>query len=251
MWSIYLKEIKSFLSSLAGYVVLLVFLVATGLLLWVLPDTNILPNANILDYGYASLEQFFAIAPVVLMFLIPAITMKTFSDEYKSGTIEWLMTKPLSTFQILMGKYWASFTLAIIGLIPTLIYLISINWLAIEGGALDFGGITGSYLALMFLVASFTAVGVFASSLTDNQIVSFLVALVLCFVLYSGFEGLSRVSAFSGKSDYFIELLGLDYHYTSMSKGVLAFKDLIYFVSIIALFIYLTYFAIAQKQAKT
>src|SRR5690606_37015543 len=123
------------------YVVLLLFLVATGLLLWVLPETNILPNANILDYGYASMEQFFAVAPLVLMFLIPALTMRSFSDEYKSGAIEWLFTKPLSTTEIILGKYFAALTLALIALVPTLIYLISINWLAISDGALDFGGI--------------------------------------------------------------------------------------------------------------
>lgn len=251
MWSIYTKEIRSFLSSLAGYVVLLVFLIATGLLLWVLPETNILPNANILDYGYASLEQFFAIAPVVLMFLIPAITMKMFADEYKSGTIEWLMTKPLSSFQILTGKYWAAFTLAIIGLVPTLIYLFSINWLAIEGGALDAGGITGSYIALILLVGCFTSIGIFASSLTDNQIVSFLIALVLCFGLYSGFEGLSRIPAFRGNSDYILELLGVDYHYTSMSKGVLDSRDIIYFLSVITLFISLTYYTVENKRSKS
>lgn len=251
MWSIYSKEIKSFLSSLAGYVVLLVFLIATGLLLWVLPDTNILPNANILDYGYASLEQFFSVAPIVLLFLIPAITMKTFSDEYKAGTIEWLMTKPLSIFQIILGKYWAAFTLALIGLIPTLIYLVSINWLAIEGGALDGGGIIGSYIALLFLVACFTAIGVFASSLTDNQIVSFLLSFVLCFGLYSGFEGLSRVPAFRGNSDYILELLGLDCHYTQMSKGVLSTQDVVYFISVMALFLFLTYYTVAQRRAKS
>lgn len=251
MWSIYTKEIKSFLGSLAGYVVLLVFLIATGLLLWVLPDTNILPNANILDYGYASLEQFFAVAPIVLMFLIPAITMKMFADEYKSGTIEWLMTKPLSSFQVLMGKYWAAFSLAIIGLIPTLIYLFSINWLAIEGGALDAGGITGSYLALVMLVGCFTAIGIFASSLTDNQIVSFLIAFVLCYALYSGFEGLSRIAAFRGNSDYILELLGVDYHYSSMSKGVVDTRDVVYFLSVIVLFVYLSYFSIEHKRARS
>lgn len=249
MWSIYTKEIRSFFGSLGGYVVLLVFLIATGLLLWVLPDTNILPNANILDYGYASLEQFFAVAPIVLMFLVPAITMKIFSEEYKTGTIEWLMTKPLTTVQIILGKYWAALTLAIIGLIPTLVYLVSINWLAIEGGALDFGGILGSYIALILLVACFTAVGILASSLTDNQIVSFLIALVLCFSLYSGFEGLSRIAVFRGNNDYILELLGLDFHYTQMSKGVLDIKDVVYFLSVIVLFIYLTYFTVARKKS--
>jgi len=250
MKSIYLKELKSFLSSLAGYVVLLVFLIATGLLLWVMPDTNILPNANILDYGYASLEQFFAIAPIVLLFLIPAITMKSFADEYKSGTIEWLMTKPLDMKQIIFGKYFAAVTLAIIGLIPTLIYLYSVNYLAIEGGAIDFGGVLGSYLGLILLTACFTSIGLFCSSLTDNQIVSFLAALALSFALYSGFEGLSRISAFRGGADYYLELLGIDYHYTSMSRGVLDTRDLVYFLSVIVLFLALTRYNLLRKRAK-
>lgn len=251
MKSIYLKEVNSFFSSLAGYVVLLVFIVVTGLLLWVLSDTNILNNANILDYGYASMEQFFAVAPIVLLFLIPAITMKSFSEEYKSGTIEWLLTKPTSTTQILMGKFWAVLTIAIIALLPTVIYLISINWLAIDGGALDVGGIVGSYIALIFLVACFCAIGVFSSSLTDNPIVSFLIALVLCAALYSGFEGLSRIPAFRGNSDYFLELLGMDYHYTSMSKGLLDTRDMVYFLSVIVLFHFLTYYSIEYKRAKS
>lgn len=249
MKSIYLKEIKSFLSSLAGYVVLLVFLIATGLLLWVLPDTNILPNANILDYGYASLEQFFAVAPIVLLFLIPAITMRAFADEYKTGTIEWLFTKPLSPNAIILGKYWAAFTLAVIALIPTVTYLFSINYLAIEGGALDSGGILGSYLALLLLTASFTAIGIFASSLTDNQIISFLLAFIMSFAIYSGFEGISRIQAFAGGADYYLAMVGLDYHYTNMSKGVVTLQDAIYFISIIILFLALTTFTIKRKRA--
>lgn len=248
MLSIYLKEIKSFLSSLAGYVVLLVFLIATGLLLWVLPATNILPNANILDYGYASLEQFFAVAPIVLLFLIPAITMKSFSEEYKTGTFEWLLTKPLLSKQLVIGKYLAALTLAVIALIPTLIYLFSIHWLAIENSSLDTGGIIGSYIGLLFLTASFTAIGTFCSSLTDNQIVSFLLSLIACFAIYSGFEGISRIKAFAGGADYYLEMIGLDYHYSNMSKGVLDSRDLIYFVGIIVLFLASTNFTLQRKR---
>jgi ABC-2 type transport system permease protein len=251
MNSIYLKELKSFFSSLAGYVVLLVFIIITGLLLWVLSDTNILNNANILDYGYASMEQFFAAAPIVLLFLIPAITMKTFADEYKGGTIEWLFTKPLKMHHILLGKYFAVLSIAIIALIPTLIYLVSINWLAVDGGALDFGGILGSYIGLLLLVATFCSIGIFSSSLTDNQIVSFLIALVLSATLYSGFEGLSRIPAFRGNSDYILELIGMDYHYTNLSRGVIDTRDIVYFISAIVLFNFLTYFSIEYKRAKS
>lgn len=248
MLSIYLKEIKSFLSSLAGYVVLLVFLLATGLLLWVLPETNILPNANILDYGYASMEQFFAVAPIVLIFLIPAITMKSFSEEYKTGTFDWLLTKPLRLEQLVIGKYLASVTLALIALIPTLLYLFTIHWLAIENSSLDTGGIIGSYISLLFLTASFTAIGTFCSSLTDNQIISFLIALIVCFAIYSGFEGISRIKAFSGGADYYLEMLGMDYHYSNMSRGIIDTRNVIYFLGIIILFIAATNFTLQRKR---
>jgi ABC-2 type transport system permease protein len=244
MRSIYFKELKTFLSSIAGYVVLLVFLVASGLFLWVLPDTNIL------DYGYASMEQFFNIAPWLLLFLIPAVTMRSFSDEFRGGTIEWLSTKPLSSRQIIFGKFLAALTLVAIALLPTLLYVISINYLAMDDAALDAGGIVGSYIGLLFLAAAFTAIGVFCSSLTDNQIVSFLAALFLSFLLYSGFEALSRVPAFRGGADYYLGMIGVDYHYNSISRGVIDTRDVLYFFSLVALFIALTQFVLQRKRAK-
>lgn len=248
MRSLYFKEIKTFFSSLVGYVVLLLFVIATGLLLWVLPETNILPNANILDYGYASMEQFFAVAPIVLTFLIPALTMRSFADEYKTGAIEWLFTKPLKLREIILGKYLAALTLAVIALIPTLIYLISLNWLAITAGSLDFGGIMGSYIGLFLLTATFVAIGIFSSSVTDSQIVSFLMALALNFVLYSGFEGLSRIKSFRGGADYYLELMGLDYHYTNISRGVIDTRDVVYFLSLIFLFLVLNRYCLIRKK---
>ncbi|WP_118973568.1 gliding motility-associated ABC transporter permease subunit GldF [Taibaiella koreensis] len=243
MLSIYFKELRSFFSSIAGYVVLLVFLTACGVFLWVLTDTSI-P-----DYGYASMDQFFSIAPWLLLFLIPAITMRSFADEYRGGTIEWLSTKPISPSQIIFGKFLASFTLVCIALLPTLIYVFSIHYLAMDDAALDAGGITGSYIGLLFLVATFTAIGIFGSTLTDNQVVSFLVALFLCFLLYFGFEALSRVPAFSGGPDYYLGLFGADEHYHSMSRGVIDTRDVIYFSSLVALFIALTRFTLVRKKA--
>lgn len=243
MLSIYFKELRSFFSSIVGYVVLLVFLGACGLFLWVLTDTSIL------DYGYASMEQFFSIAPWLLLFLIPAITMRSFADEYRGGTIEWLSTKPLTQGQIVLGKFLASFTLVCIALLPTLLYIFSIHYLAMDDAALDAGGIAGSYAGLLFLAATFTAIGIFCSTLTDNQIVGFLAALFLCFLLYSGFEALSRVPAFRGGADYYLGQVGMDEHYNSMSRGVIDTRDVVYFGSLIALFITLTRFTLSRKKA--
>lgn len=244
MRSIYLKELRSFLSSIAGYVVLLAFLIFSGLLLWILPDTSI-P-----EYGYASMDQFFRIAPWLLLFLIPAITMRSFADEFRSGTIEWLFTKPLSSGQIIAGKFFAAFTLVIIALLPTLVYVFSIYYLALDDAALDTGGIAGSYIGLLFLVAAFTSIGIFCSSLTDNQIVSFLASLFVCFLLYSGFEGLSRMAAFRGGADYYLGLIGADYHYNSINRGVIDSRDVIYFTSLVVLFMALTRYILDNKNIK-
>jgi len=243
MLSIYFKELRSFFSSIAGYVVLLVFLVGVGFCLWVAADINI-P-----DYGYASMEPFFNIAPWFLLFLIPAITMRSFADEFKGGTIEWLSTKPLTTTQIVLGKFLASLTLVAVALIPTLLYVFSIHYLAMEDTALDMGGIAGSYIGLLFLSAAFTGIGVFCSSLTDNQIVSFLMAAFMCALLYSGFDLMSRIPSFSGGADFYLSLLGLDYHYNSISRGVIDSRDVIYFLSLVILFIALTRFTLTQKKA--
>ncbi len=242
MKSIYLKEISAFLSSLVGYVVLLVFLIAAGIFLWVLPDTNIM------DYGYASLEQFFTIAPWLLLFLIPAVTMRSFADEYRGGTMEWLQTKPLTALQITSGKFLACVTLVFIALLPTLIYIYSVNYLAIADASLDYGSILGSYIGLVFLVMAFTAVGIFCSSLSDNQIVGFLIAVILCYLLYSGFEALSRIPSFAGVADYYLGLLGMDYHYNQINRGVLDSRDLIYFLSVVFLFTGLTLFTLQKRR---
>lgn len=243
MLSIYFKELRSFFSSLVGYVVLLVFLVVCGLLLWVFSDTSIL------EYGYASMDQFFYLAPWLLLFLIPAITMRSFADEFRGGTIEWLSTKPLRPGQIIFGKFLASFTLVCIALLPTLIYVFSIHYLAMDDAALDAGGILGSYIGLLFLVATFTAIGIFSSSLTDNQIVGFLVALFISALLYSGFEALSRVAAFRGGADYYLGLIGMDDHYNSISRGVIDSRDVIYFLSLIILFLTFTRFSLLKRKA--
>ncbi|RQO30094.1 gliding motility-associated ABC transporter permease subunit GldF [Taibaiella sp. KBW10] len=242
MKSIYLKELSAFLSSVVGYAVLFVFLIVLGLFLWVLPDSNFL------DYGYASMEQFFKLTPWLLLFLIPAVTMRSFADEFKGGTIEWLSTKPLTLHQIIGGKFWASFTLVVIALIPTLVYVFAINWLAIDNATLDFGAIAGAYVGLILLIAAFVAIGIFSSTLTDNQIVGFLLAVILCWLLYSGFEAISRMPVFAGGADYYIQLIGMDAHYNSINRGVINTKDVIYFLSVTAIFWQITLFTLKRKR---
>ncbi|RYE00381.1 MAG: gliding motility-associated ABC transporter permease subunit GldF [Sphingobacteriales bacterium] len=242
MKSIYFKELNSFLSSIVGYVVLLVFLIVLGSLLWIFTDTRFF------TFEYASMEPFFSMTPVLLVFLIPAITMRSFADEYKGGTIEWLLTKPLKLSHIVGGKFWACFTLVLIALIPTLIYVFGINWLAIANTTLDFGAIFGAYTGLLLLVAAFTSIGIFCSTLTDNQIVGFLLSVILCGLLYWGFEMISRLPVFAGGADYYMQLLGMDWHYNAINRGVLHTRDIIYFLSITILFWQATLFTLKRKR---
>jgi ABC-2 type transport system permease protein len=244
MRSIFIKEINSFFSSIVGYVAVLVFLAACGLFLWIMPDTSILM------YGYATLEKFFDLAPWLLLLLIPALTMRSFADEYRGGTIEWLSTKPLTDLDIILGKYFATLALVVFALIPTLIYTYTVNNLALQNN-LDMGSIAGSYIGLFFLAATFSAVGVFCSSLTSNQIVGFLIALFVCFILYSGFEDLSKLPAFDQGIDYYLSMIGMSFHYDSISRGILDSRDVIYFLSIIILFIALTRLSLNQRTWDT
>lgn len=241
MYSVFLKEINSFFSSIVGYITMLVFLVASGLFVWIIPDTSVL------DYGYATLDRFFELAPWLLLLLIPAVTMRSFSDEYRAGTIEWLYTKPLSELDIVLGKYLASLLLVVFALLPTLIYVYSIGNLAATNHQIDTGGIAGSYVGLVFLAATFTAIGVFSSSLTGNQVVAFMISLVACWLLYVGFESLSKVPAFTGGFDFYLSMVGMSFHYESMSRGVLDTRDVIYFLSMIVLFTALTRLALARR----
>jgi len=234
MYSLFVKEIRSFLSSLIGYIVIVVFLLAISMFMWVVRG-----EANVLDNGYANIDTLFTIAPWVFLFLIPAITMRSFADEKKSGTIELLLTRPITDLQIILAKYSAGFILVLISLLPTLLYFYSVYILGSPQGNIDWGGTWGSYVGLLLLGSSFVAIGIFASSLTDNQIISFILALALCFFCYTGFEQISSLSLF-GKADTFIEALGINQHYNSLARGVIDTRDVIYFVSFNAFFILLT-----------
>ncbi|TVZ59919.1 protein involved in gliding motility GldF [Flavobacteriaceae bacterium MAR_2010_105] len=233
MFSILKKEINSFFASTMGYLVIAVFLVLNGLFLWVFKG-----NFNILDNGFADLSAFFMLAPWIFIFLIPAVTMRSFSDETKQGTLELLLTKPISHLQIVLGKYLGALILVLMALLPTLLYVFTIYKLGNPEGNLDTGSILGSYLGLVFLASAYTAIGIFASILTDNQIVAFIIAVLLCFLFYFGFEGLSNYNIFGNALS--IEKLGMEWHYKSMSRGVLDTRDLLYFLSVTILFVVLT-----------
>lgn len=232
MWVIFKKEITSFFSSIIGYIAIVVFLVAMGLFLWVFPDTNIL------DYGYATLDQLFEFAPWVLMFLIPAICMRSFAEEFKTGTIELLATHPLSDFQIILGKYFASLVLLFFALVPTLFYYVTIFLLSVPVGNVDTGAIIGSYIGLFLLGAAFVAIGLFTSSLTENQIVAFILGMFFCFVFYMGFNFISEFEVFYGEMAYWLKQVGIRAHYKSISRGVIDTRDVIYFLSLGGIFIY-------------
>ncbi len=232
MWSICKKELRQFFSSLTGYLAIIVFLIMNGLFLFVFPDSNIF------DAGYASLDTFFSTAPWILLLLIPAITMRSFSEEFKGGTFEILRTKPLSATQIITGKYLASVIIALIAILPTLIYVFTISTLST--GGIDAGGIAGSYVGLFLLAAVFISIGICCSSFTSNAVVAFLLSAFACFTVFSAFEAISRIPALSAGADYYVEMLGIDHHYKSISRGVIDFRDIVYFLSVIVFFLFLT-----------
>ncbi len=233
MWPVCKKEFRQFFSSLTGYIAIVVFLLLNGLFLFVFPDTNIL------DFGYATLDKFFELAPWILLLLIPAITMRSFSDEFKAGTYEILQTKPLSRWKLVLGKYTGALGVVLIALLPTIIYVISVQQLSTEGG-IDRGGTIGAYFGLIFLASVFVAIGIFCSSFTSNAVVAFISGAFFCFLLYSGFNAISRIPALESGADYYIEMLGIDFHYRSISRGVIDSRDIIYFLSVIAFFLVCT-----------
>lgn len=233
MWSICKKELRQFFSSLTGYIAIIVFLLVNGLVLFVLPQNNIL------DYGYATLDYFFGFAPWVLLFLVSAITMRSFADEYRGGTYELLRTRPLTGWQIVGGKFLGSLVVAAIALLPTVVYYFTVNSLAATTG-IDSGAATGSYLGLLLLTAVFTSIGVCVSSFTPNSVVAFIITLIACILFYFGFSAISSLSAFRNGADYYIEMFGIDYHYQRLSRGVIDTRDVIYFLSLVFFFLLVT-----------
>jgi len=234
MNALLLKEIRTFLSSLIGYVVIAVFLLITGLFLWIFDG-----DFNILQGGYASIEPLFFISPWVLMFLIPAVTMRSFAEEKRTGTIELLLTKPITDVQIILAKYFAGFLLVAISIAPTLVYYFTVYSLGDPIGNIDSGGTWGSYIGLLLLAAGYVSIGIFTSSITNNQIVSFLVSAMLCFFMYTGFSSIASFELL-GAADNFILNLGMQAHYNSLSRGLIDSRDVVYFLALIVIFLLLT-----------
>jgi ABC-2 type transport system permease protein len=241
--SIFRKEINLFFSSVSGYVAIAVFLAVTALFLFVFPG-----DLNIFLYGFATLDPFFELAPLVFLFLIPAVTMRSIAEEKSLGTMEIIVTKPVSDWKIVGGKYLASLALLLFALIPTLVYAGVISSLALPQGAVDWGGIAGSYAGLFLVASSFAAIGIFASALTSNQIVAFIAALFFCFAGFFAFDFISKISVFSGNIDYLIRQIGMNAHYLSVSRGVLDLRDVFYFFSVNVLFLSLAKTAIESRK---
>jgi len=231
MWALFKKEISGFFSSLTGYLVIVVFLLLNSLFMWIVPG-----QFNVIGNGYATMESLFAIAPWVFLFLVPAITMRMFSEEKRTGTLDLLYTRPVSELQIILAKFLASWALVLGSLLPTLIYFWSVSRLGSPPGNMDIGGTWGSYIGLLFLGGIYAAIGIFASSLTGNQIVAFIVAVFLSSLMYLGFEFLSGIAE-SGRTVFMVSRLGISYHYNSISRGVIDSRDMLYFAGVILLFI--------------
>jgi len=234
------KELHQFFNGLTGYITIILFLLVNGLYLFVLKDSNIF------DFGYATLDKFFELAPWIFIFLIPALSMRSFSEEYKTGTFEILQTRPLAKWQIVAGKYFSVLSVIFIALLPTLLYVYTIHSLSSAGG-IDSGGISGSYMGLIFLAAVFASISVWCSSLTSNVVVAFLSGAFACLVLYFGFNAISQLPVFAGNADYYIQMFGIDFHYRSISRGVVDTRDVIYFLSLIFLFLFATQKNLTKK----
>ncbi len=238
------KEIRSFFSAPTGYLVVGIFLTLCSLFLLVFSGSY-----NILDNGFADLKPFFDLAPWIFIFLVPAITMKSFAEEIKQGTMELLLTKPVSIWNLVLGKYFGALIVSLIAILPSIFYVFTIYSLGDPVGNLDIGATLGSYLGLILLASSYTSIGIFSSAVSNNQITAFIISVFLCFFLFFAFEGIADFKLF-GDSDYGIEYLGISYHYKSMSRGVLDTRDLIYFFSVILLFLSFTYFKIHSTKIK-
>lgn len=240
MWMICKKEWRQFFSSLTGYIALTIFLLLNGLLFFVFPDTSLL------DYGYASLDSFFRLSPWVLLFLVPTITMRSMADEYKAGTFELLKVMPVSAASIVWGKFLGALLVILLALVPTVIYGVSLQLLSAVGG-IDVGSTIGSYIGLLLLGAVFTAAGICTSSFTNNTVVAFITGAFVCFLLFFGFDGVSKLPAIANNAGYYIEMLGLKMHYTSISKGVVDLRDILYFAGLIILFLLITQRNISRR----
>jgi len=234
MWPLFKKEIISFFASPIAYLIIGIFLVINGLFLWVFEG-----GFNIFDYGFADLSNFFLLAPWIMLLLIPAVCMKSFSEEMRSGTLELLYISPISLWRLVLAKYFAALVLVIIALLPSLVYIYSLSELGSTVGNIDLGLALGSYIGLFFLISTYTGISLFTSSITDNQIVAFIGGLLLCFILYYFSEGLATLSS-NADTVLFLQNLGLKERFETMARGILDTRDVVYFLSLSFLFLYLT-----------
>ncbi|MGW9686035.1 gliding motility-associated ABC transporter permease subunit GldF [Flagellimonas sp. 2504JD1-5] len=240
MFAIFKREVRSFFTSPIGYLIVGLFLLLNGLFLWVFKG-----EYNIFDYGFADLGNLFLLAPWIFIFLVPAITMKSFSEERKVGTLELLLIKPISIWKLVLGKFWGAFFLCIIAVVPTIIYVYAISSLGVVEGNFDSGVVLGSYFGLFFLIAAYTSMGVFASTLSDNQIVSFIIGILICFLIFNGFEAVSSLFS-NGEIQQLIQGMGAKAHFNSIARGIIDTRDLVFFISISIFFLYLTFQRLKQ-----
>ncbi|RZK77193.1 MAG: gliding motility-associated ABC transporter permease subunit GldF [Pedobacter sp.] len=241
MYAVFKRELFSLLNSLMAYITIGVFLLASGLLLWFFPETSIL------EYGYAELTGFFSLSPFLFLFLIPALTMRSFAEERREGTFVLLATRPLTNWQVILGKYFACYVLVVCALIPTLTYYVTVSKLGLPEGNIDAGAVIGSYIGLLLLSAAFTAVGIFTSSTTKNQVIAFAIAVFICFIAYSGFDAMSKIYGFAAIENVLLAL-SVNEHYQSISRGVLDTRDLVYFITFVLAFLGLTNLAIGGRK---
>lgn len=242
MFTLFKKEINNFFSSLIGYIVIIVFLVVNSLFIWVFPG-----QFNILDSGYSSLQSLFILSPWIFLFLVPSVTMRLISDEKKTGTIELLFTRPLTDFQIIFVKYLAGVSLVLFSLLPSLIYFLTVYKLGSPVGNIDTGATWGSYIGLFFLASVYASIGIFASSLTQNQIIAFIISMLISFFFYIGFESISTINLLKPIQSIIINL-GINEHYKSISRGVIDTRDIIYFISIITGFLFATKLVLQSRK---
>ena len=242
MITLYKKEISIFFSTIIGYLIIGIFLLISSLILW-----HDISEINILDNAYASMDSFFSIAPLIFLLFIPSVSMRVFSEEFNTGTIETLITKPISSFEIVTAKFFAVLSLVIIAILPTITYVISIYFLGETTGNLDLAAVVGSYIGLLLLSSIFSSISVYASSLSSNQIVAFILAIIMSSLFFFGFDILSQLS-YLQIVDLTLQKIGISYHYNMMSKGLLKISDLVYFMSVSLLFIKLTEVVIKNKN---
>ena len=242
MIALYKKELSLFFSTIIGPLIIGLFLLINGLLLW-----SNMSKFNLLDNAYASMDAFFTASPLIFLLFIPAISMRTFSEEYNTGTIETLITKPIATYHIVIGKFLAILTLVVLSLLPTFLYIITIYFIGETEGNLDLAGIAGSYIGLFMLSSIFASIGVFASSLSNNQIIAFILGIMLSAIFYFGLDVLSEIQTLQ-PIDFILQKIGISYHYNIMSKGLLLVSDIVYFISISFLFLKFSELIILNKK---